>query len=147
MVGTQVEGRAKFCCRTPTTTIANYQQWARPMAPARSSTRHPHIDQISIQQPDAHQQDIDPNVNSELFIDPMLGTPLAMYIEKDVEDRETVAGVITVGRVLISCLEHDCSKSIIPWFKVGRYGHLYSTMLAVEHGAITRIALEYMLTP
>lgn len=76
------------------------------MAPARSSTRHPHIDQNSIQQPDAHR-DVDPNVNPELFIDPMLGTPLAMYIEKDVEDRETVAGVITVGRV-------SSLKNIIP---------------------------------
>ncbi|GLB45092.1 putative BRCT domain, a BRCA1 C-terminus domain [Lyophyllum shimeji] len=65
------------------------------MAPARSSARHAHIDQNNAQRPPGNEQAADLNVNPELFIDPMLGTPLAMYIEKDVEDRDTLVALIS----------------------------------------------------
>lgn len=51
------------------------------MAPARSSTRRQHSDS-------------DQNYNNDLFIDPMLGSPLAIYIEKDVVDKDTIADLI-----------------------------------------------------
>ncbi|KAK0455445.1 uncharacterized protein EV420DRAFT_1553680 [Desarmillaria tabescens] len=57
------------------------------MAPARSSTRRGHI------QP--HALDAGSSGNHDLFIDPMLGTPLAVYIEKDVHDREALVNLIT----------------------------------------------------
>ncbi len=59
------------------------------MAPARSSTRRGHI------QP--HALDAGSSGNHDLFIDPMLGTPLAVYIEKDVHDREALVNLITVS--------------------------------------------------
>lgn len=62
------------------------------MAPARS-TRRP-LDNHS--RPD-HQPD--PNVDPELFIDPMLGTPLPIYIEKDVADKDALVDLILVSRV------------------------------------------------
>ncbi|KAG6861906.1 hypothetical protein C0995_009856 [Termitomyces sp. Mi166 len=62
------------------------------MAPARSSIRHP--DQNNEQRPTVATQNIDLNVNPELFLDPMLGTPLAMYIEKDVQDKDTLVELI-----------------------------------------------------
>lgn len=36
---------------------------------------------------------------AELFLDPMLGTPLALYIEKDVEDRDQLVELITVSHI------------------------------------------------
>jgi hypothetical protein len=32
-----------------------------------------------------------------LFIDPMMGTPLPIYVDKDVEDRENIVRLITVS--------------------------------------------------
>jgi hypothetical protein len=32
-----------------------------------------------------------------LFLEPMMGTPLAIYVEKDVEDRDTIVDIITVS--------------------------------------------------
>lgn len=32
-----------------------------------------------------------------LFIDPMMGTPLPIYVDKDVEDRDNIARLITVS--------------------------------------------------
>ncbi|EDR11594.1 uncharacterized protein LACBIDRAFT_313965 [Laccaria bicolor S238N-H82] len=64
------------------------------MAPARSSTRRGHGAHDEIQLP-PDQSFNNPNVNKELFIDPMLGTPLAVYIEKDVEDKATLVNLVT----------------------------------------------------
>ncbi|KAF8232173.1 hypothetical protein L208DRAFT_1273288 [Tricholoma matsutake] len=64
------------------------------MAPARSSTRRAHLDQNNIPLSSVHNQDTDGNVIQELFIDPMLGVPLSIYIEKDVEDRDIVVDLI-----------------------------------------------------
>ena len=36
-------------------------------------------------------------VNDELFLEPMMGTPLAIYIEKDVTDRDQLIEIITVS--------------------------------------------------
>ena len=54
---------------------------------------------------EAQNQDVDlsttgngaNNVNSELFLEPMMGTPLAIYIEKDVQDRDTLVDLVTVS--------------------------------------------------
>ncbi|KJA20067.1 hypothetical protein HYPSUDRAFT_142746 [Hypholoma sublateritium FD-334 SS-4] len=62
------------------------------MAPVRSSTRrgaHP-TPTPPIQDADGD----DPNTNKELFLDPMLGTPLAIYLEKEVEDKDNIAQLI-----------------------------------------------------
>ncbi|EIW83009.1 hypothetical protein CONPUDRAFT_152053 [Coniophora puteana RWD-64-598 SS2] len=67
------------------------------MAPARSS-RRPHPDQHQHQQ----QQDgpttndsTNPDPASPLFLDPMMGTPLTVYIEKDVHDRDILVELVT----------------------------------------------------
>lgn len=36
-------------------------------------------------------------VNNELFLEPMMGTPLQIYIEKDVPDRDQLVELITVS--------------------------------------------------
>jgi hypothetical protein len=41
-------------------------------------------------------------VNEELFLEPMMGTPLAMYIEKDVHDRDVLVDIIIVSRVKVT---------------------------------------------
>jgi hypothetical protein len=33
----------------------------------------------------------------DLLLEPMMGTPLAIYIEKDVPDRDTIVELVTVG--------------------------------------------------
>ena len=53
--------------------------------------------------PPSVQQDAEDAVLSNLFIDPMLGTPLPVYIEKDVQDRENLVDLVTVRIVLIAC--------------------------------------------
>lgn len=69
------------------------------MTPARSSTRRTQPEQnIPVRQP-LQEQGNENIVNDELFIDPMLGSPLAMYIEKDVKDKDTLVDLITVSRV------------------------------------------------
>jgi len=69
------------------------------MAPARSSTRRAQIDQNAVSHPSVSESDNNGNVNEELFLDPMLGTPLAIYVEKDVEDRDVLVELISVSRV------------------------------------------------
>lgn len=68
------------------------------MAPPRSSTRRAQHLQENIV-PSAGQDTNTDDVEDDLFIDPMLGTPLALYIEKDVQDKETLVQLITVSRV------------------------------------------------
>jgi len=65
------------------------------MAPARSSTRRG--PPVPLPPADQNEDVNDLNVNTELFLDPMLGTPLAIYIEKDVDDKETISQLITVS--------------------------------------------------
>lgn len=40
-------------------------------------------------------------VNNELFLEPMMGTPLAIFIEKDVVDRDQLVEVISVSLPLL----------------------------------------------
>jgi hypothetical protein len=70
------------------------------MAPVRSSARRrTHGSQAP---PSGHHaQDDDFVANMELFIDPMLGTPLAIYIEKDVEDKDTISELIVVSHLRV----------------------------------------------
>lgn len=67
------------------------------MAPAHST--HPHVQQH--QQHQQHQQR-DQSAKSDivehgLFLEPMMGTPLAMYVHKDVPDHDRVVELITVS--------------------------------------------------
>lgn len=71
------------------------------MAPARSSTRRSaHGSQVP-PPGQLHVQDDDLVANKELFIDPMLGTALAIYIEKDVEDKDNISQLIVVSRLYV----------------------------------------------
>lgn len=70
------------------------------MAPARSSTRRgAHISPVSPTPPARDIHDDDPAANKELFLDPMLGTPLAIFIEKDVENKDDLSQLIIVGHI------------------------------------------------
>ncbi|KAF8971146.1 hypothetical protein BDZ97DRAFT_1651829 [Flammula alnicola] len=65
------------------------------MAPARSSTRRGPQPTPVPPTPPVHDADRDdPNTNKDLFLDPMLGTPLAIYIEKDVEDKDAISQLV-----------------------------------------------------
>ncbi|RXW25053.1 hypothetical protein EST38_g778 [Candolleomyces aberdarensis] len=65
------------------------------MAPVRPSARRL-LPQNASDQGQTHSgASNDPNVNNELFIDPMLGTPLAVYIEKDVEEKDELVRLVT----------------------------------------------------
>jgi len=49
-----------------------------------------------------------------LFIDPMMGTPLHIYVGEDIEDRENLVHLITVSVELMTTrLEIICSALII----------------------------------
>lgn len=70
------------------------------MAPARSSTRRgAHISPVSPTPPVRDVHDDDPAANKELFLDPMLGTPLAIFIEKDVENKDDLSQLIIVSHI------------------------------------------------
>lgn len=64
------------------------------MAPVRTSARrggHPEPSPV-------HDADTnDPTANKTLFLDPMMGTPLAMYVEKDVEEKDVITQMIIVS--------------------------------------------------
>jgi hypothetical protein len=77
------------------------------MAPA-----HPRVQQ---QQQQQQQQQRDPSDNAEiaehgLFLEPMMGTPLAMYVHKDVSDHDHVVDLIAVS----SCTGHRRSTRSFP---------------------------------
>jgi hypothetical protein len=38
-----------------------------------------------------------PRIHDDLFLEPMMGTPLAIYIEKDVPDRDQLVHLVTVS--------------------------------------------------
>lgn len=69
------------------------------MAPARSSTRRSaHGSQVP---PGQQAQDDDLIANKNLFIDPMLGTALPIYIEKDVDDKDSISQLIVVSNLRV----------------------------------------------
>ena len=61
------------------------------MAPSRSTAHN------STNAPGGSAGDGGGAANDELFLEPMMGTPLAIYVEKDVSDREEIAELITVS--------------------------------------------------
>jgi len=69
------------------------------MAPAHST--HPRAQQQQQQQQQQqHQRDQSANpdiAEHGLFLEPMMGTPLAMYVHKDVLDHDRVVDLITVS--------------------------------------------------
>lgn len=69
------------------------------MAPVRTANRRAQRDHA--QQQPAPQPDINHGPSQDIFIDPMMGTALQIYVEKDVEDRDTIVELITVCRVLL----------------------------------------------
>ena len=72
------------------------------MAPARSSANRARRD--NTQQPPQSQNvsppDEDANTSDDLFLDPLMGTPLAIYVEKDVDNRDEIVELITVCRLI-----------------------------------------------
>jgi hypothetical protein len=69
---------------------------------AGTSSRRSHLDQNAVANP-RNSENINDSVNDELFIDPMMGAPLTIYIEKDVIDKDILADLIVVSRVNFSC--------------------------------------------
>jgi len=72
------------------------------MAPAHST-----LPRIQQQQQHQQQQQRDQSANPDivehgLFLEPMMGTPLAMYVHKDVLNHDRVVDLITVS----SCIGH-----------------------------------------
>lgn len=69
------------------------------MAPARTSNRRAQRDQNTnpalLNNVQSHQP-VDEE-KTELFLEPMMGTPLALYVDKDVEGRDQIVELITVG--------------------------------------------------
>jgi hypothetical protein len=66
------------------------------MAPARSTRRNQHEQSIPLRS----GQDASPSADGpggDLFLEPMMGTPLNVYIEKEVEDRDALVELVTVG--------------------------------------------------
>ena len=89
------------------------------MAPAKQSSRRPTATKAKQPRPRAARPgkdkeppavpsdlapDVEAPVDSEhepLFIDPVFGTPLGIYVEKDVEGREGIHDLISVSVALI----------------------------------------------
>lgn len=102
---------------TPTTFIATVVG-ARPMTPARSSTRRTahassatHLEAAQILQNDGE--------NLNVFLEPNFGTPLQIYIEKDVEGKELLRQLIHVI-----------------WFLFAKSVHPILTLMLQKHGGV-----------
>ncbi|KAI0793243.1 hypothetical protein C8Q75DRAFT_797370 [Abortiporus biennis] len=77
------------------------------MTPARTSNRRAQRDQNTnhIVHHDPQQQTLELGVDTpktDLFLDPMMGTPLPLYVEKDVENREHIVDLITKNGGIVS---------------------------------------------
>lgn len=118
-----VGGDGRCVARSPRTpTTLSPPNWPRPMAPARSSARRaqrthntrnkqqPAHDPPPPQQqqpvpvpqppppPPQSQPAVDPNAD-KLFLDPMSGQPLSLYVEKDVDNKDSLSESIVVSRL------------------------------------------------
>jgi hypothetical protein len=70
------------------------------MAPARTARRGQHdINQVSRSNAPENTNGV---LNENLFLEPMMGTPLQIYIEKDVDDRDLLVDLATVSRACIN---------------------------------------------
>ena len=72
------------------------------MAPARSSANRARREREHQAQHLPQPQDISPPVDEQnspddLFLDPLMGTPLAIYVEKDVENRDEIVELVLVS--------------------------------------------------
>ena len=85
--------------------------WTRPMAPHnRVSAQHSDTVHRHVHARNAAFDASSDAVNDELFLEPMMGTPLAIYIEKDVADRDQLVEIITVCiPSAFGCLNHSRS--------------------------------------
>lgn len=70
------------------------------MAPARTANRRGQREQNNTQVQNV-QADVVPDLQSkgDLFLEPMMGTPLAIYVEKDVQNRDSIVELITVSTI------------------------------------------------
>ena len=100
------------------------------MAPARTSARRAQRAQNSRKQEQQQPQDVLPQPQlppppqvqqhalqpqsppddqhgevQKLFLDPMSGLPLSLYVEKDVEDRDTL-----IETIIVSVFPHHCGR-------------------------------------
>lgn len=68
------------------------------MAPARSSVNRARRDQPPhASQPQNESTPFEEdNQGDDLFLDPLMGTPLAIYVEKDVENRAEIVELVSV---------------------------------------------------
>ncbi|OSD04039.1 hypothetical protein PYCCODRAFT_1387675 [Trametes coccinea BRFM310] len=74
------------------------------MAPARSSnhrSRREHVQHAPQPQDIAPALD-DQNTQDDLFLDPLMGTPLAIYVEKDVDNRDEIVELIVKHGGMVS---------------------------------------------
>ena len=60
------------------------------MAPARSSARRDNVQSVP--------QEVS---GGDLFLDPMMGAPLQMYVDKDINDRDFLVSLINVRVPLV----------------------------------------------
>ncbi|KZT71055.1 hypothetical protein DAEQUDRAFT_688512 [Daedalea quercina L-15889] len=70
------------------------------MAPVRTANRRAHRDHTQ-HQPTA-QTDPNHDPSQDIFIDPMMGTALQIYVEKDVESRDTIVELISTHGGIVS---------------------------------------------
>lgn len=74
------------------------------MAPGRSSTRRAvHTPSTSHNEVGSELQNEGNIVNKPIFLDPSFGNPLAIFVEKDVEDRDNICQLIQVCMMVPSC--------------------------------------------
>lgn len=84
---------------------------ARPMAPGGRPRR---VQAVRPQSPSTQNEQQAQQESIALFIDPMMGTPLPIYVGEDIGDRENLVHLITVSVELMTTrLEIICSALII----------------------------------
>ncbi|KAK7692649.1 hypothetical protein QCA50_004282 [Cerrena zonata] len=73
------------------------------MAPVRTQTRRSHREHNLAIHHDTHQlPQVEQDPNGELFLDPMMGTPLSLYVDKDVDERDRIVELITKNGGVVS---------------------------------------------
>ena len=72
------------------------------MAPARSSTRRVHTSSASHNEAVSDLPNEGHIVNKPIFLDPGFGIPLAIFVEKDVEDRDNICQLIQVCATVLT---------------------------------------------
>lgn len=88
------------------------------MAPARSSANRARREREHQAQHVPQPQNISPpvdeqNPSDELFLDPLMGTPLAIYVEKDVDNRDEIVELVVVSHAPTCGLACDALFRVI----------------------------------